>query len=129
MTHLAKSPETSAVPVDPPKAQDPDAPVNDRDNLMRWLPFLSTPVLLIILIGGWQFAVSVIGVSEFILPAPADVARALGALVTSGTFWHDLWIPFYEVLVGFLVALIVGTAVGVVLGRVLWLERALQPAL
>jgi NitT/TauT family transport system permease protein len=33
------------------------------------------------------------------------------------------------VLVGFLLALIVGTAVGAVLGRVLWLERALQPAL
>jgi NitT/TauT family transport system permease protein len=129
MTHLAKSPETSAVPVDPPKAQDPDAPVADRDNLMRWLPFLSTPVLLIILIGGWQFTVSVIGVSEFILPAPADVARALGDLIASGTIWHDLWITLYEVLVGFLLALIVGTAVGAVLGRVLWLERALQPAL
>src|SRR3954471_23084234 len=103
MTHLAKSPETSAVPVEPPTAaQDPDEAATDRDNLMRWLPFLSTPVLLIILIGGWQFAVSVIGVSEFILPAPADVFTALGDLVTSGTIWHDLWITLYEVLVGFL---------------------------
>src|SRR3954453_16138371 len=118
MTHLAKSPETSAVPVNPPAAQDPDVPVADRDNLMRWLPFLSTPVLLILLIGAWQFAVSVIGVSEFILPAPADVAQALRDLLTGGTIWRDLWITLYEVLVGFLLALIVGTAVGAVLGRV-----------
>jgi NitT/TauT family transport system permease protein len=110
-------------------AKDPDAPVNDRDALLKWLPFISTPILLVILIGGWQFAVSVMGVSQFILPAPADVGRSLVDLMTGGTIWHDIWITLSEVLIGFLIALVVGTAVGAVLGRVLWLERAMQPAL
>ncbi len=133
MTHLQNSSsETSAPPATttPATAKDPDAPVTDRDNpLMKWLPFISTPILLGILIGGWQFAVSVVGVSEFILPAPLDVWRSLVDLLTGGEIWHDIWITLWEVLVGFFFALVVGTAVGAVLGRVVWLERAVQPAL
>jgi NitT/TauT family transport system permease protein len=101
----------------------------DRDGLMKALPLISTPVLLLLLIGGWQFTVSVIGVSEFILPAPLDVWNSLVDLLTGGTIWHDVWITLYEVLLGFVIAVVVGTAVGAILGRVVWLERALQPAL
>jgi NitT/TauT family transport system permease protein len=130
MTDIVKSSETTAATAGPrPPATDPDAPVNDRDSLLKWLPFISTPVLLLILIGSWQFAVSVIGVSRFILPAPLDVWDSLVGLVTGGTVWYHVWITLYEVLVGFFFALIVGTAVGAVLGRVVWLERAVQPAL
>lgn len=131
MTDVVKSSETTAVTTGGPKpaAKDPDAPVQDRDTLMKWLPFISTPILLVLLIGGWQFAVSVVGVSEFILPAPLDVWDSLVALLTGGEIWHDIWITLWEVLVGFAFALVVGTAVGAVLGRVLWLERAVQPAL
>jgi NitT/TauT family transport system permease protein len=132
MTHLTNSEQTTApttTTAPAATAKDPDAPVNDRDALLKWLPFISTPILLLILIGGWQFAVSVIGVSKFILPAPLDVWRSLVDLLTGGAVWHDVWITLWEVLVGFVVALIVGTAVGAVLGRVVWLERAVQPAL
>jgi NitT/TauT family transport system permease protein len=101
----------------------------DRDGLMKALPLISTPILLLLLIGGWQFTVSVIGVSEFILPAPLDVWRSLVDLVSSGTIWSDVWITLYEVLLGFVIAVVVGTVAGAVLGRVVWLERALQPAL
>ncbi|SFL44574.1 ABC transporter permease [Geodermatophilus ruber] len=103
--------------------------MRDRDGLMKALPFISTPILLVLLIGGWQFAVSVIGVSEFILPAPLDVWNSLLDLLVSGTVWADIWITLYEVLVGFVFALIFGTAIGAILGRVVWLERAVQPAL
>jgi len=130
MTEIVKSSETTAATAGPrPPATDPDAPVNDRDALLKWLPFISTPILLIILIGSWQFAVSVIGVSRFILPAPLDVWDSLVGLVTGGTVWYHVWITLYEVLVGFAFALVVGTAVGAILGRVVWLERAVQPAL
>ncbi|WP_199506338.1 ABC transporter permease [Geodermatophilus sp. TF02-6] len=101
----------------------------ERDGLMRALPLISTPVLLLLLIGGWQFTVSVIGVSQFILPAPLDVWRSLVDLLTGGTIWRDVWITLYEVLLGFVIAVVVGTVAGAVLGRVVWLERALQPAL
>jgi NitT/TauT family transport system permease protein len=131
MTDLAKSPETDTASLagPPETARDTDGPVRDRDTLMKWLPFISTPILLLLLIGGWQFAVSVIGVSEFILPAPIDVWDSLVELLSTGAIWTDIWITLYEVLVGFFFALVFGMAVGAVLGRVVWLERAVQPAL
>ena len=45
MTDTVKSSETTAATAGPrPTAKDPDAPVQDRDSLMRWLPFISTPI-------------------------------------------------------------------------------------
>jgi NitT/TauT family transport system permease protein len=128
MTDLAKSPETDTAAL-PPRAPQTEGPVRDRDALMKALPFISTPILLILLIGGWQFAVSVIGVSEFILPAPIDVWNSLVELLSTPAIWTDIWITLYEVLVGFFFALVFGMAVGAILGRVVWLERAVQPAL
>ncbi|MGY1751129.1 ABC transporter permease [Modestobacter sp. SYSU DS0511] len=101
----------------------------DREKLMKALPWISTPIMLILLIGSWQFAVSVVGVSEFILPAPLAVWNSLVDLLSSSSVYRDIWITLAEVLIGFGIALVVGMAVGAVLGRVLWLERAVQPAL
>jgi NitT/TauT family transport system permease protein len=103
--------------------------MNDREGPMKYLPWVSTPVLFLLLIGVWQFAVSVVGVSRFILPSPADVAAALGELLSGGAIWADLRVTLIEVVAGFVIALITGMAVGAVLGRVVWLERATQPAM
>jgi len=96
---------------------------------MKWLPWVSTPVVLLLVLVAWQLAVTAFGVSEFILPTPAGVAGALGELLTDATTWSHIGITLIEVTVGFLVALASGVVVGVVLGRAQWLERALRPVL
>lgn len=101
----------------------------NRETLVKYLPWISAPVMLLLVLGGWQFAVSVIGVSEFILPAPAAVGGALKTLITGGSVWTDIGVTLNEVVVGFLIALVMGVLVGSVLGRVLWLARAMQPAM
>ncbi len=101
----------------------------DRERLMKVLPWISSPILLLLLLGSWQFAVSVVGVSEFILPAPAAVWESLVELLSGSAVYHDIWITLTEVLIGFAVALVAGVAIGAVLGRVVWLERAVQPAM
>jgi NitT/TauT family transport system permease protein len=103
--------------------------IKDRETLVKYLPWISAPVMLLLVVGVWQFAVSVIGVSKFILPAPVDVASALGTLVTGASVWTDIRVTLTEVVVGFVIALISGVLVGSVLGRVLWLARAMQPAM
>jgi NitT/TauT family transport system permease protein len=103
--------------------------IKDRETLVKYLPWISAPVMLLLVVGVWQFAVSVIGVSKFILPAPVDVASALGTLVTGVSVWTDIRVTLTEVVVGFVIALISGVLVGSVLGRVLWLARAMQPAM
>lgn len=96
---------------------------------LRRLPWISGPLLLVLLLAAWQFTVSVIGVSPFILPAPADVAAALGALLSGPDIWVHVRTTLVEVIAGFGIALVGGVAVGAVLGRVAWLQRAVQPAL
>lgn len=96
------------------------------------LPVVSTVVIVAVLLGAWQFAVSVLKVSAFILPAPSAVWRSLTEMVsvgTTGSAWSDTRVTLVEVVAGFAIALVLGVAVGVVLGRVVWLERALQPAM
>jgi NitT/TauT family transport system permease protein len=96
---------------------------------MKWLPWVSTPVVLLLVLAAWQMAVSVFGVSAFILPTPADVAAAVVRLLGEPSTWGHVAITLAEVTLGFLAALAFGLVVGVVLGRAEWLERALRPVL
>jgi NitT/TauT family transport system permease protein len=103
--------------------------MNEREGLMKHLPWISSPILLLLFLAAWQFTVSVIGVSRFILPSPADVWEALTELLTGSEIWLHVQTTLVEVLVGFAIAVVLGTAAGAILGRILWLERAVQPAL
>jgi NitT/TauT family transport system permease protein len=103
--------------------------MRDRERVMKVLPWVSTPILLLIFIGGWQLIVSAGSVSSFILPSPASVWTSLMDLLQQSATYHDLWITLWEVLVGFAIALVAGIVIGAVLGRIVWLERAVQPAM
>jgi NitT/TauT family transport system permease protein len=99
-----------------------------RDALLRLLPWISTPVLLLVLLGAWKTATVAFDVSPFILPPPEAVAAALGDLVTRTDVWSvHARATLIEAVGGFLIALVSGVVVGAVLGRVLWLERAVRP--
>jgi NitT/TauT family transport system permease protein len=101
----------------------------ERDRWHKLLPWISSPILLLLFLGIWQFVVSVVKVSPFILPAPAKVWASLVKMLGDEKVWAHVRVTLAEVLVGFGIALVVGTALGAVLGRVLWLERAVQPAM
>ena len=103
--------------------------MRDRERVMKVLPWISTPILLVIFLGAWQLIVSAGSVSEFILPSPASVWTALVQKLQEAATYHDLWITLWEVLVGFAIALVAGIVIGAVLGRIVWLERAVQPAM
>ena len=103
--------------------------MRDRERLEKLLPWISSPILMILFLGGWQAAVSVFGMSEFVLPSPIKVGDSLVSLLAGDSIWTHIRITLSEVVIGFGIALVTGTAMGVVLGRIVWLERALQPAM
>ncbi|MQA15379.1 MAG: ABC transporter permease subunit [Pseudonocardiaceae bacterium] len=103
--------------------------MDTRDRFMKLLPWISTPVMLALSLGVWTFLVRVVGVSEFILPAPRAVAESLGALLIDPEIWGHVRITLTEVLAGFAIALLLGVVGGAVLGRLPWLEVAVRPAL
>ena len=95
----------------------------------RWLPWISTPIVLLLVVIIWKLIIVVFDVSEFVLPQPEDVLAAVGDVVQSNGFWGHVRTTLIETLVGFGIALVLGVALGAVLGRIAWLERALRPVI
>jgi NitT/TauT family transport system permease protein len=93
----------------------------------RLLPWISTPLLLVLVIALWKLVIAVFGISRFVLPQPEDVLGGMVDVVQSKGFLTHLKITLYESLIGFAIALVLGVAMGAILGRVLWLERAMRP--
>jgi NitT/TauT family transport system permease protein len=91
------------------------------------LPWITTPILLVILIGAWWLYVAQSGISAFILPSPAAVWAAWIDLLKSPRAWHHTALTVYATLTGFAWAVVIGIGLGVLLGRLRWLERTLNP--
>jgi NitT/TauT family transport system permease protein len=100
----------------------------NRDKLVRLLPWISTPLLLLAIVIAWKLYVSYSDISEYVVPTPEDAWASLVELLREPSTWTvHLWITLLETLVGFAIAVVTGIAVGAVLGRVYWLELALRP--
>lgn len=93
----------------------------------RHITWFTTPVLTIALLVLWKGYVSAFEVSPFILPPPERVFSALIDLLQEDGIWHEIQVTLIETLLGFLIAIVVGVGGGVVLGKVVWLERTLNP--
>lgn len=100
----------------------------DRERLLRVLPWISTPLLLALVIGAWKLATVVFDISEFVLPPPETVAVALADVVRDPEIWLvHARTTLVETVAGFAIALVTGIVTGAVLGQVFWLERAVRP--
>jgi NitT/TauT family transport system permease protein len=100
----------------------------DRDKLFKLLPWISTPLLLILIIGVWKLCTAVFEISRFVLPPPEDVAEKLVELAGQPELWVvHVRTTLVETVVGFAFALVAGVVVGAVLGRIFWLDRAVRP--
>ncbi|PXY19526.1 ABC transporter permease [Prauserella muralis] len=98
-----------------------------RDKFEKWLPWLSTPLILALFFLLWDTFVRVNNMSELVLPRPATVLTSLGEIVRSPDTWQHARVTATETIGGFLIALGCGITVGAVLGKVRWMERSLRP--
>jgi len=98
-----------------------------RDKMMKVLPWISTPVLLVVLFALWEVGVRALKVSELVLPAPSVIFVSLWDMILTPDTWHHAAITGMETIMGFVIALAVGISVGVILGKIVWLERSLRP--
>lgn len=105
-------------------APGPEKPAVTRD---RWVPWLTTPLLVLALLFAWNIYVRLSGISGFILPAPGDVWDAYVDEVVKATLWRHSWFTLYETIVGFVWAVVIGIGLGVLIGRWRWLETTMNP--
>lgn len=95
--------------------------------LRKRITWITTPALIILFIAGWHFYVVWFDVSKFILPTPGSVVDGLVELFYTPSTYRHTWITVYETLAGFAIASVVGIGLGAILGKVRWLEQALNP--
>jgi NitT/TauT family transport system permease protein len=99
----------------------------NRERARKLLPWVSTPLILLLFFACWEMFVRISGVSELVLPRPGRVFEELRQVVADPVTWDHARVTATETIAGFLIALVTGVAVGVVLGKVPWAELSLRP--
>jgi NitT/TauT family transport system permease protein len=95
--------------------------------IRRWLPWVTTPLLVLALLLAWHIYVQSSGISGFILPTPIKVWNSYLEELRTPALWAHTWSTLYETIVGFAWATAVGLGLGVLIGRWRWLETTLNP--
>ena len=108
-------------------ALDTTRPATKRFDRRNLLPWITTPLLVVLLIGLWEGYVSGSHISAFILPSPQAVWSAWLDLLASPRAWGHAATTVYETALGFAWGLVIGVGLGVLIGRIAWLEKTLNP--
>jgi NitT/TauT family transport system permease protein len=98
-----------------------------NDKLLRVLPWISTPLLLIAVLFGWKFVVASGRVSPYTLPAPEQVGTTLQQVLTGPDIRQHVLTTLTETVGGFAIGLFLAIVIGSILGRIEWLERTVRP--
>lgn len=95
--------------------------------LLKVLPWIVTPALVVLIVVIWQLYVTIGDVNPFVFPPPGAVGEAFVLLVTDPATWAEVGVTVTEIIIGFAIAVVLGVLVGVVLGKLPWLELSIRP--
>ncbi|MGO1885067.1 MAG: ABC transporter permease [Citricoccus sp.] len=98
-----------------------------RERLFKILPWVSTPVLLLIFFSIWEVSVRVMEVSELVLPPPSQIFQTFMVMIQEPSTWEHILVTVQEISVGFAAGVIIGCIVGVILGKFPIIEVTVRP--
>lgn len=99
----------------------------NRRKLLRVLPWVTTPGLLIVLFIAWELTVKALHTSPLILPPPSRIFESLGGIIVQTSTWQNIQVTVTEIVLGFLFGTLAGVVVGVTLGKLPLLEASVRP--
>lgn len=105
---------------------NPSVPGLALDHSLRLLPSLIIGVLML---AAWQLITATETVADYLVPSPAEVARAFWRGVETGLFWRYSRTTLQESLIGFAIGAVVAIPMGYGIARSRLLATALQPYL
>ena len=109
-------------------ASPPAPPAKDLPPVWeKRLPWITTPVILLLSLGAWTLYVQWTGLSRFVLPKPWAIFVALWDLLQQDFFWRAFRVTVSEILIGFAMAILLGAGLGIVLGKSRLAERIASP--
>lgn len=86
-----------------------------------------SPVLFVVVVGGWELAVKVFEVPRIVLPAPSAIVTSFFNLATKGDLARHFGITLYETVAGFLLGSIAGLLLGALVSQFRLVEKTLYP--
>jgi NitT/TauT family transport system permease protein len=92
----------------------------------RWVAWIVRLITFMVFIGAWQLYSR--GISQAVLPSPAEVGSALYHLMfVSGAIWSPLGSSCEVLLISFAIVLVIGIPIGVAVGRSRIVENVVDP--
>lgn len=113
----ARSPSASAVPPRGTRRLD----FRERPEL--WL----VPAVFVAVLLFWEYGIQLIGVDEYVLPRPSQIADSLWQQLQDEQFWGHLWVTSQEALLGFAIGVGAAIVLGTFISQVKLVERTLMP--
>ncbi|RBM23001.1 ABC transporter permease [Streptomyces sp. PT12] len=118
------------VPVGGPADGTPPAATRARRRLPdpRERPeLLLVPGVFVAVILFWEYAIRPMGVDEYVLPKPSQIADALWRQLTDDLFWGHVQVTVQEALLGFVFGVGAALVLGTAISQVRLVERTLMP--
>jgi NitT/TauT family transport system permease protein len=84
-------------------------------------------VLLVVLLGLWEYATSQSKQTAFLFGRPSAIAEFLVKMWQDGSLLRDTWVTGLETILGFVVGNVLGTVLGLSLWYSRFLSRVVQP--
>jgi NitT/TauT family transport system permease protein len=91
----------------------------------RVLAYVLPALVAVAVVGGWEWAVTALEVSPFVLPAPSAIVKA--AIANWPSLMDSAWVTLRITIAAFLLALVLGIAFAVLFAQSRTIERALFP--
>lgn len=94
---------------------------------IKYLPFFTTPLAILALLGLWWWYILANPSSKYLLPPPDKVWERLIEWPSSKRLMADTWQTIYETLIGFAIGSVVGIVLGYLIAKSRTFERILNP--
>lgn len=92
-----------------------------------WIIKISQVLLLVLILGFWEFLTKVKILDPFFVSSPSRMFKTTVDLFKNGNLLHHMWITLYETLLGFIIATVIGYLVAVILWLSETTRRILEP--
>lgn len=99
----------------------------ERRTLAEVVEALLLPISLVCLILLWDGAVRFFELPTYLIPAPLEVATALGRIFAGGLFWTHFGVTFAEALSGFVLAFATAMVIAILMTQSRLAEKILYP--
>ena len=81
--------------------------------MTRYQQYIMPVLCLIVVLAVWEFSVQFFGIDLYVLPAPSDIAKAIGS--EFGTLWMHSMVTLQEAVIGLLIATVLAVLIAILM--------------